>query len=62
MSTQVDCQGRLCAPPVEDIDVEKFYIHEEFNLYNDIALVKLKTDVDFKRECDLNIYIYIINR
>lgn len=60
VSTEIDCRTikgkRTCAPRVEDIEVEDYFIHEQFaRRYNDIALVKLARDVEFQRECLLKI-------
>lgn len=41
------------APPEEDIGVDKIFIHEHFDFQrklNDIALIKLSKDVEFKSE------------
>lgn len=67
LSTDVDCRyllGRFrCAPPVEDFGVEKVYIHPQFSIvgYNDIALVKLSSEVEFKSECNIIYEIFINN-
>lgn len=60
LSTDVDCRflrGRVrCAPPVEDFSVEEVYVHPKFTDtegYNDIAIVKLSSEVEFKRKCSL---------
>ncbi|XP_060654202.1 serine protease grass-like [Drosophila nasuta] len=56
LSTEPDCRniGRKekCAPPVEDIEVEKIFKHENYvrlNGHNDIALIKLSRAVVFSR-------------
>ncbi|EDW59936.2 serine protease grass [Drosophila virilis] len=56
ISNTTDCawvKSRLiCAPPVEDISFEKIIVHEDYSQqskHNDIALVKLSRDVEFKR-------------
>ncbi|KAH8401595.1 hypothetical protein KR009_006745 [Drosophila setifemur] len=44
-------QRIICAPPVEDFDVEKAILHEEFSPFlsgNDIALLKLSRRVAYK--------------
>ncbi|KAH8300071.1 hypothetical protein KR044_009497 [Drosophila immigrans] len=55
VSKEMDCTERrgvtICAPPVEDIEVDRVYVHEKYSLrsgHNDIALVKLARDVVFK--------------
>ncbi|KAH8375355.1 hypothetical protein KR200_011238 [Drosophila serrata] len=48
--TSVD-QKQLCAPPVEDFDIEKTVIHERFSPFyhgNDIAVLRLSQRVVFK--------------
>ncbi|XP_067629470.1 serine protease grass-like [Eurosta solidaginis] len=43
---------QICAPPVEDIDVEKTIPHPDFNnayKRNDVALIKLQHSVQFKK-------------
>lgn len=60
ITTNPDCRTKdgkyTCAPPVEDIGVEQVFIYERFsNIYNDIALVKLARDVEFKSKCPLGI-------
>ena len=57
ISTAVDCTNvtrkNQCAPPVEDIGIEEFIIHENYTLngiYSDIALIRLKQPVEFKRK------------
>lgn len=62
VSSVEDCQflrgKRRCAPPVEDIEVEEIYTYDVFNAsrrINDIALLKLARDVEFKGECSLQI-------
>lgn len=62
VSSVEDCQflrgKRRCAPPVEDIEVDEIYTYDVFNAsrrINDIALVKLARDVEFKGECSLQI-------
>ncbi|XP_034111215.2 serine protease grass-like [Drosophila albomicans] len=40
-----------CAPPVEDVEADRVYIHENYSSitgHNDIALIKLSRDVEFK--------------
>lgn len=57
ISSSVDKQfirGRWrTADPVEDIGIERIFIHENYSFdsrFNDIALIKLSKDVDFKSE------------
>lgn len=43
----------ICAPPAENFEVERIILHEEYSpptRLNDIALIKLKRDVIFKRK------------
>ncbi|XP_053945512.1 serine protease grass-like [Anastrepha ludens] len=56
LTEEEDCitvnQRRICAPPVEDIGVEKTIPHPDFNnarKTNDVALVKLARSVQFKK-------------
>ena len=48
-----DCdENRYCAPPVQDITIEKIIQHEDFYLNetyieNDIALIRLSREVEF---------------
>lgn len=56
-STDVDCSNCQCADPVVDIAISKIFIHEEFNstsddLFNDIALLRLKTPANFTKWID----------
>ncbi|XP_060654488.1 serine protease grass-like [Drosophila nasuta] len=47
-----DCDEDSCAPPFEDIGHERIFVHEKYSLetrHDDIALVKLSKDVEFKR-------------
>ncbi|XP_060657642.1 serine protease grass-like [Drosophila nasuta] len=40
-----------CAPPVEDVEADRVYIHENYSSitgHNDIALIKLSRDVELK--------------
>ncbi|XP_034111214.1 serine protease grass-like [Drosophila albomicans] len=50
---EIDCKGlTFCAPPVEDINIERIFVHEKYSKrthHYDIALVKLSRDVVFKR-------------
>jgi len=43
-------QGQnVCAPPVQDLEFERVFLHEQYSQsskHNDIALVKLKYDVE----------------
>ncbi|XP_034107560.2 serine protease grass-like [Drosophila albomicans] len=51
ISQERDCRGDFCAPPVEDIDIERIFVHEKYSRvtrHNDIALVKLSRDVEVK--------------
>ncbi|XP_062127661.1 serine protease grass-like [Drosophila sulfurigaster albostrigata] len=51
ISQERDCRGHFCAPPVEDIDIERIFVHEKYSRvtrHNDIALVKLSRDVEVK--------------
>ncbi|EDV58223.1 serine protease grass [Drosophila erecta] len=55
ISSTSDCttynDRRICAPPVEEFTVEKWILHEEFNIFYpgyDIALIKLDRKVVFK--------------
>lgn len=55
LSTNPDCRKRgrknVCSPVVEDFGVEKVITHPRYNerrRINDIALVKLDRDVEFK--------------
>ncbi|XP_034104283.1 serine protease grass-like isoform X8 [Drosophila albomicans] len=51
ISQQIDCKGNFCAPPVEDIGIERIFVHEKYSHethHNDIALVKLSKDVEFR--------------
>lgn len=59
ISTEVDCANptdkSTCIkddPPIQDIAVDKFIIHEEYteNKINDIALVRLKTEADLNNK------------
>ncbi|EDW47138.1 GM21144 [Drosophila sechellia] len=54
-SSTSDCttydNQRVCAPPVEEFTIDKWILHEEFNLFYpgyDIALIKLNRKVFFK--------------
>ncbi|KAL1463555.1 hypothetical protein WDU94_015296 [Cyamophila willieti] len=43
-----DCQGHLCAPPVQDINIAEVMVHNDYSLSrfsvkNDIALIRLET-------------------
>ncbi|XP_065372231.1 transmembrane protease serine 9-like [Calliphora vicina] len=54
ISTPVDCTNvirkKQCAPPVEDVEIEEVIIHENYqSIYNDIALIRLRRKVEFKR-------------
>ncbi|KAL7735635.1 hypothetical protein ACLKA6_002523 [Drosophila palustris] len=56
ISTESDCRrtGRKihCSPPVEDINVEKIFLHEDYSRFtghNDIALIKLARSVEYKQ-------------
>ncbi|EDV30423.1 uncharacterized protein Dana_GF23281 [Drosophila ananassae] len=56
ISTLEDCrqQGRKkkCAPPVLDVGIEKYLIHEKYDsrhIMNDIALLRLNTTVSFQK-------------
>ncbi|KAL7727425.1 hypothetical protein ACLKA6_017550 [Drosophila palustris] len=56
ISTERDCrqQGRKekCAPPVKDVGIEKFLIHEKYDskrISNDIALLRLNSSVTFEK-------------
>ncbi|XP_062129338.1 serine protease grass-like [Drosophila sulfurigaster albostrigata] len=51
ISQERDCKGNICAPPVEDIGIERIFVHEKYSRQtgpNDIALVKLSKDVEFR--------------
>ncbi|XP_033149082.1 serine protease grass-like, partial [Drosophila busckii] len=55
LSTYRDCiksRGRvICAPPVEDFEIERVFVHENFSSIlglNDIALIKLKRNAEIK--------------
>ncbi|XP_043661720.1 serine protease grass-like [Drosophila teissieri] len=55
ISSTSDCTTynyqRVCAPPVEEFTIEKWILHEEFNLFYpgyDIALIRLNKKVVFK--------------
>jgi len=55
LSSTSDCTTynyeRVCAPPVEEFTIDKWILHEEFNLFYpgyDIALIKLNKKVVFK--------------
>lgn len=57
ISTERDCrqQGRKekCAPPVKDLGIEKFIIHDKYDskrIINDIALLRLNESVTFDSE------------
>lgn len=56
ISTEIDCiktpRKNICAPPVEDIDIEEIIIHEKYQktLYHDIALIRLKRKIEFQRK------------
>lgn len=57
LSTDTDCKvtGKrtMCVPPVEDVGVAAVYKHEEYSSaakHNDIALIKLERQVEFKSE------------
>ncbi|EDW67843.2 serine protease grass [Drosophila virilis] len=56
ISTERDCrrQGRKekCAPPVKDLGIEKFILHEKYDakqVTNDIALLRLNETVTFEK-------------
>ncbi|XP_064544351.1 serine protease grass-like [Drosophila montana] len=56
ISNATDCawvkSRYICAPPVEDISIERIIVHEDYSresVHNDIALVKLSRDVEFKQ-------------
>ncbi|XP_030082002.1 serine protease grass-like, partial [Drosophila hydei] len=56
LSTDTDCKvtGKrtMCVPPVEDVGVAAVYKHEEYSSaakHNDIALIKLERQVEFKK-------------
>ncbi|XP_064542286.1 serine protease grass-like [Drosophila montana] len=56
ISSATDCawvkSRYICAPPVEDISFERIIVHEDYSQqskHNDIALVKLSRDVEFKQ-------------
>ncbi|KAL1448922.1 hypothetical protein WDU94_000171, partial [Cyamophila willieti] len=41
-----DCQGDLCAPPVQDINIAEVIVHNDYKfptVKNDIALIRLET-------------------
>lgn len=55
LTTDIDCEGtgkrRKCAPPPEDIRVEKVIPHPQYNrrlITNDIALLRMAKAVEFK--------------
>ncbi|XP_034104281.1 serine protease grass-like isoform X2 [Drosophila albomicans] len=51
ISQQIDCKGNRCAPSVEDMGIERIFVHEKYSHetgHNDIALVKLSKDVEFR--------------
>lgn len=48
--TERDCQNNYCADKPVDIDIEKVFIHEDYDkimMSSDIALIKLKQPVKF---------------
>ncbi|KAM7359483.1 transmembrane protease serine 9-like [Cochliomyia hominivorax] len=55
ISTEKDCTNwarkNVCAPPVEDVDIEDILLHEQYqkNLYHDIALLRLNRSVEIQR-------------
>ncbi|XP_077300247.1 CLIP domain-containing serine protease HP8-like isoform X2 [Arctopsyche grandis] len=56
VNTKVDCEGpdddRRCAT-AQDILIESVFFHPEYNrirIQNDIALIKLKTPIDFSKD------------
>lgn len=52
ISTEIDCQDNNCAAAVQEIAIEKFIKHPEFNKgakRNDIALVRLAAAADISR-------------
>lgn len=45
-----DCQDGVCAPPVQDINVEEYVCHTGYNSklkQNDICLIRLVTPIQF---------------
>ena len=54
-STEMDCTNDIktdCAPPVQDIKVESFKVHEMYNdelSVNDIMMIKLEHPVQYAR-------------
>lgn len=51
--TDPDCQQGVCAPPVQDIDVEDYYCHSGYNtdaLQDDICLIRLASPIQFNRK------------
>ncbi|XP_034477561.1 serine protease grass-like [Drosophila innubila] len=56
ISTDSDCKSTgsiiKCSPPVEDINVERIFLHEDYSRFtghNDIALIKLARAVEYKQ-------------
>ncbi|XP_055373767.1 serine protease easter-like [Condylostylus longicornis] len=50
VTTDPDCKDGLCADPHQDFEVKDIIIHEDYDqvtVVNDIALLKLSTDVKF---------------
>lgn len=48
--SESDCTRDRCADPIVNVPVEKFKMHELFNIStraNDIAIIRLKRDIQF---------------
>ena len=49
LDQDIDCEGSVCAPPPQDIEVEEVIFHENYGkpkaFQNDIAVIKLKKNV-----------------
>ncbi|XP_054289839.1 CLIP domain-containing serine protease HP8-like [Macrosteles quadrilineatus] len=50
LDSKEDCQAGACSPPPQDIEVERYVIHEEFNadlLKHDICLIRLRKPISY---------------
>ena len=65
MTSEQDCYLKECSPPVVDIPVEEVIKHKNYNpsdvnQQNDIALLRLKSEVTFTGKSK-KIYFYCTN-